>query len=256
LPLFRPPERLKLAESRFWTSEPDHIRSRRQLDFIRSKCRKYPGRRSRGLALRPPNSNSKPPSASQNFSDHPLSTGPGEPRDFRPSSGEIMNRRDGARGGGDAGRGELPGAGFTVPSTSRIRSRQQLEVAERGRAFGAPCRRRDRRPLPGMQLGRNDGPRSKPSRRKMEARELTPSDLLVSPFGRATGLDLRITPRRPILAARCAEWLSDTLRPLRRSVPEPRVYGLGYLGSERPSRMVGTGSAVSPLLISACLRRV
>jgi hypothetical protein len=27
-----------------------------------------------------------------------------------------MNRRDGARGGGDAGREELPGAGFTVPS--------------------------------------------------------------------------------------------------------------------------------------------
>jgi hypothetical protein len=49
--------------------------------------------------------------------------------------------------------------------------------------------------------------------------------------------------------------VEDTLRPLRRSVPEPCVYGFEYVGSEKPSLMVGTGSAVSPLLISACLRR-
>lgn len=45
-----------------------------------------------------------------------------------------MNWRD--EGGGDAGREKLPGVGFTAPATCRIRYRQRLEVAKRGRALG------------------------------------------------------------------------------------------------------------------------
>lgn len=42
---------------------------------------------------------------------------------------------------------------------------------------------------------------------------------------------------------------------LRRSVPEPCVYGFEYIGPEKPSMTVGAGSG-EPLLISACLRKV
>jgi hypothetical protein len=70
----------------------------------------------------------------------------------------------------------------------------------------------------------------------------------VAPFRRAAAFvrSDRLPPLWSILDTGCAKWLSDSLRPFRRSVPEPRVYGLGYIGSERPSCMVGTGSAVSP----------
>jgi hypothetical protein len=58
----------------------------------------------------------------------------------------------------------------------------------------------------------------------------------VAPFRRAAAFvrSDRLPPLWSILDTGCAKWLSDSLRPFRRSVPEPRVYGLGYIGSERP----------------------
>jgi hypothetical protein len=51
--------------------------------------------------------------------------------------------------------------------------------------------------------------------------------------------------------------LSDTLRPLQAKRSRSRAYnGFGNIGSEEPSIVVGTGSAVSPVFPSACLRRV
>jgi hypothetical protein len=54
----------------------------------------------------------------------------------------------------------------------------------------------------------------------------------------------------------CAAVVEDTLRPLRRSVPEAVRVVASNTSDERDHKVVGTGSAVSPVSSSACLRKV